>query len=409
MSYFPKQLVSLDDSRSTDAFARLRISSPLTLFDSLQQYGDNAAVWENATTGTGSVSYLPNESTIQLSTGGTASGAKVIRQTRESFRYQPGKSQLIVITFVFDGGAKANVRWRAGYFDTGDGFFFELDSSTVNIVKRSSTSGSTVDTAITQASWNLDKLDGTGPSGITLDVSKIQILAIDLQWLSAGRVRVGFDIGGIIVYVHEFKHANQITKAYMKTPCLPLRYEIENTGVAASASTMRQICGAVISEGGFEDVRGLQFSAGRGTSGAAVTTRRPIFSIRAATNGPNSIRNIGRIVPRDVQVACQTNDILYEVVLNGTLTGASFSSVASTSIADKDTSASAISGGTTVMSGLVVSGAGAVKGIVDDVFFRDFPLVYSGLGNQQDILSVVATSLTGSSTVFSQVTWQEYY
>lgn len=337
-------VVKFADSASNDAFSRIRTSHPVTLFDSMQQYGDNALVWENSFTGTGAVSNLLNESSVILSTGGTGSGAKVTRSTRAYHRYQPGKSQMILMTFTL-GTAVSNLRRRVGYFDANNGLFLEQISSGVSFVRRTNVTGTPTDTAVAQASWNIDKFDGTGPSGITLDFTKTQIMVIDLQWLGAGRVRFGFDINGIIYLAHQSLHANILSTVYMTTACLPIRLEIENTGVTSGTNTMQHICSAVISEGGFQGNYGFQFSEAN-TVGVGVTIRRPILSIRAKTTGPNSVRNTGHILLKAVEVMATSNSCLFEVVLNGTLTGASFAAVNATySLAERDSSATAISGG----------------------------------------------------------------
>lgn len=393
-----------------DAFSRLRVSQPAGLFDSMQQYGNNDLIWEGQATGTGTVSNLLNESTVQLSTGGNANGAKYVRQTRAYHRYLPGKSQLVFTTFVMDGGAVANLRRRVGYFDDSNGIFLELAGNALSIVRRTNVTGTPVDNSVAQASWNLDPMNGSGPSGITLDMSKAQILVIDLQWLGVGRVRVGFDINGIVYYVHEFLNANSLTTVYMTTACLPIRFEIENTGVTSGTNTFRHICSAVISEGGTEDQTGFQWSTNLNTAGPAVTTRRPILSLRAKTTGPNSVRNTGQILLRDFETIPNSNNgFRWELVLNGTLTGASFANVnANYSIAQVDTAASAITGGVVFDSGYVASSA-SVRGFSFASLFRRLPLVYSGLNNVQDTVSLVCTSLSGTANPLASMTWQELY
>ena len=407
--------VSFTDAAAVDAFSRLRVSAGVTLFDSMQQYGDDATVWENVVAGTGAVANLLNESTVQMTTGGTANGASVIRQTRQYHRYQPGKSQLVLMTFCMDGGGVVNNRRRIGYFDANNGFFLELVGTTINLVKRSFVSGVAVDTAIPQASWNIDKLNGTGPSGITLDITKVQILLLDLQWLGVGRVRIGFDIDGSVYYAHEFLHANLITSVYTTTACLPIRAENTNTGVTGGTVTMRQICAAVISEGGTERGRFRQFSANNGIAGVAVTTRRPVISIRAKTTGPNAARNTGLIKPGVLDVFATTNNALYEIVLNATtLTGAAFAAFSATSsITEVDTAATAIAGGTVLDSGFVtgsVLGTNARGPMAQESdLLQDLFLAYTSLLNVQETLTLVCTSFAATSTINAAWKWQELF
>ena len=175
-------------SVSNDAFGRLRVSEPFTLFDSSHRYSDNG-LWYQSVASSGSSSFNSNEGCIDM-TVTTTSGSEVVRETNKVFAYQPGKSFLVMNTFVFNTG-KANLRQRAGYFNTANGLFVELDGTTLNFVKRSSVSGSVVETKVARTSWNVDKLDGTGPSGITIDITKAQIFWMDLEWLGVGNVRMG--------------------------------------------------------------------------------------------------------------------------------------------------------------------------------------------------------------------------
>jgi hypothetical protein len=145
---------------------------------------------------------------------------------------------------------------RVGMFDDdgsgnnltpNNGIFFETDGVlSWNIAKNG-----TITETVTQANWNVDKLDGTGKSGITLKTDDTQILVIDFEWLGVGRVRVGFVIDGLIYYCHYFYHANNgFNSVYMSTPNLPLRYSIETDGT--NASHLDHICSTVMSEGGVE-------------------------------------------------------------------------------------------------------------------------------------------------------------
>ena len=396
----------LADGAQLDAFGRLRTSAPVTIFDSQHQYNVNALVWDTGlSTGTGSVSHLPNESAALLTTGGGLSGAKAILQTKAYHRYQPGKSQLVLFTGVFEV-AVANVRRRHGYFDAQNGLFFQQTTDGVAVVRRSYATGAAVDTVVLQSAWNLDPLDGTGDSGITLDVTKAQIFAIDLEWLSVGRVRFGFVFAGVLTYCHEFGNVNASAVPYMTTANLPVRAEVENTGVASGASTFKQICASVISEGGQEDERAYLFTGGNGITSIAVTTRRPIASVRPSLTF-NSIVNRGQIGPVEFDLIANAN-AFYEIVLNGELTGASFVSAGTHSIADVDVAATAISGGTIIESGYVSTAGGASRGTGRNNLLGRLALTLNAVGDTGDILSVVVTSFTGTANTSAQMTWREY-
>lgn len=244
-------IISGFGGQTADAFGRLRVSNPYTLFDTQNRYY-NHKQYSSSLSGTANVVYEANSSSFMCNVG-TASGDSVLRETVRVLPYQPGKSLLILSSFCFNS-TKPNLTQRTGFFDSDNGVFFEVVGATLNMVIRSSSTGSIIEDRIPQSSWNGDPLDGTGPSGISLDVALTQIWYCDIEWLGVGSVRVGFVINGQYITCHTFNHANipGNTTTYMTTATLPLRCEITNTGTTGSASMLRQICASVISEGGFQ-------------------------------------------------------------------------------------------------------------------------------------------------------------
>jgi hypothetical protein len=254
MSYFGNINVNASDSFSIDAFGRWRVSEPITLFDSDLVEGEFSSIWSTVSSGTGAFTFdgVLNRSQTRLSVNGGAGYA--ISQTFQRFKYQPGKSQLILATFNLSGNTP-NVTKRVGYFntlsssshtDSRDGIYLESDGVNVNICIAKGSKGTT--NSVPQSSWNLDKFDGNGPSKVLLDWSKAQILFIDFEWLGVGRVRTGFVVDGKIYYAHEFNHANNVTSVYMDSPHHSIRYEIRTTGTATGY--LDKICSSVQSEGG---------------------------------------------------------------------------------------------------------------------------------------------------------------
>jgi hypothetical protein len=267
---------------NTDAFGRLRVSEPYSLFDSQNRYAADNQFDTSTATG-GSTTYLANEATVRMDVD-TTSGAEVVRQSFRTMLYQPGKSLLFLGTFVMNA-AKANLRQRVGYFSTQNGLYFELTGAspgTKAFVLRTYIGGSVDNTTrrVEQSAWNGDKLDGTGASGYTLDLTKPQILWMDFEWLGVGNVRVGFIINGEYIVCHTYQNANFTgTSVYMTTATLPVRYEITNTAATADASSLKQICSSVVSEGGLEPTS-IDHVAIRTTALTGVgTTLLPLVSI----------------------------------------------------------------------------------------------------------------------------------
>ena len=329
---------------NTDAFGRVRVSQPYTLFDSQNRYAiDNQ--FDTSTATGGSTTYLPNEASVRMDVT-TSSGSEVVRQSYRSMPYQPGKGLLCLATFVMNS-PKTGLRQRAGYFGTQNGVFIQQNDSTVSFVLRSYISGSVSDArTVNQADWNGDKLDGTGDSGYTLDLTKAQILWMDFEWLGVGSVRCGFIIDGEYIVCHTFENANDITSVYMTTAVLPVRYEITNTAATASASSMKQICSSVVSEGGYEQTS-IEHVARRTTTRTSIsTTFVPLVSIRLASTALNAV-----VLPAKFNVMPTSTGDDFEVILAKNCTGltsASWAAVASDANVEMDTSATAMTLGTIV-------------------------------------------------------------
>lgn len=231
-----------------DAFGRARISSAFSLFASKQLYDAAPLFWDDQEVSGGGTNstHSSNRASSTLAVSANTAGKRV-RQTKRRFNYQPGKSQLIFMTAIM-GEGQAGITRRLGYFDDNNGLFFQLSGTEVRVARRTKVTGNVQDISVKQVDWNIDTLDGSGDSGITLDLSKAQIFVIDFEWLGTGRVRFGFMVDGNLYYCHQILAANVLTSVYMSTPNLPLRYEISNDGTGGAA-TLEVICNAVISEG----------------------------------------------------------------------------------------------------------------------------------------------------------------
>lgn len=393
---------------SVDAFGRLRTSQPLTLFDSNHRYQDNG-LWATSTASGGTVTFNSNQGLVDLAVT-TTSGSKVYRETLKTFAYQPGKSLLVMTTFVFSP-AKVNLRQRVGYYGDSNGMYLELNgigASSLSFVERSYVSGSVTETRISQANWNVDKLDGTGTSGMTLDPTKAQILWMDIEWLGLGTVRMGFVIDGKFITCHQFHHANLITSTYITTACLPLRYEIENTGTTASASTLKQICSTVISEGGYE-IRGAQQGIGTpittpttlGTAG----TYYPIVSLRLKTTRLDAV-----VILTALSFMGITNNANYNwQVRSGTVTiGGTWVSASSTSSVEYNITGTGLTDGRVLAQGYSSASNQSVSSIdvLRDELFK-FQLERDSFTGTSYELSLVASGSLLNAAVHGSMDFEE--
>jgi len=318
-SFCPQQPIEIaggGGSNAYDAFGRLRVSNPLTIFDSKNVMSKNN-LFDESTANGGTVTYTANKSTVNLNVT-EAAGSKTIRQSKRVMSYQPGKSLLIFNTFVMNAQTE-NLKQKVGLFDSNNGIFFQDTGTGYQIVRRTYTSGASVDTEVNQSAWNGDKLDGTGASGFDLDVSTSNILFIDIEWLGVGSVRVGFVINGQLITAHTFNNANSLTTVYMQTANLPIRYEIERTGTLAAATyTLQQICSSCISEGGYSP-EGLEQMIGTsqinaGVNLSTINTYYNIATIRIKSGRPYAV-----IVPAGIDVLnISNNDFEWGLFFNAT-------------------------------------------------------------------------------------------
>lgn len=388
---------------AVDAFGRARSAQPITLFDSFNRYQVNGG-FVTSNTATGNTTYDTNTSTISLNID-TTSGAKVVRETNKVFAYQPGKSLQILSTFVMDE-AKDGLRQRVGYFNDENGVFLEQANTNVRFVVRSNITGTPNDTTVLQENWNIDPLDGTGPSKITLDLTKAQIFFTDIEWLGVGSVRCGFVINGRLIHCHSFHHANIEDSVYMTTACLPIRYEIENTAETDSASTLNQICSSVISEGGYE-LRGRPRTIGSSSLFDLPTagTFYPVTSIRL-----KSTRMDGIVIPKNISLLGVGNNtrLHWKIVQGATITGGSWTSVGSDSAVEYNANTSAtMTGGTELVQGYVGINNQSGETITLDSGLFKFQLERNALANTVTTFTLAVSGAANGDDCLGAIMWEE--
>jgi hypothetical protein len=329
----------------------------------------------------------------------------VIRQTKQRFNYQPGKSELIFLTFY--GPQETGCTKRVGLFDgTGgtymtpnNGIFLSIEESdvTINIAKNGSTSES-----ISQASWNVDPMNGAGPSGITLDLDATQILVFDFEWLGVGRVRCGFVIDGIAYYFHYFNHANDstFTSIYMSTPNLPVRYDIQSDGTGGG--DFDHICCSVISEGGVE-LTGISRSIDTQNTHLDANTADQAYVLLALRLKTTHLDLT--VLPQTISMISETNDdFLWSILLNptyaGTLTYADITNSGCQRAAGA--TANTISAvGTKLASGYAKSSGSSSQTIVNNL------RIGSLIDGTRDELILAVTPLSSNADIQGSLTFRE--
>jgi hypothetical protein len=324
--------IKFADSGNLDAFSRLRVSTPFTLFDSKTLHNKASLFWSQVVSGTGGVNFTgENDASVTLSANGN--GHYAIRQTTQRFNYQPGKSQIAIFTGVITPVSNAIKRLglftslTAAPYNPSVGLYFETQTdspSSIAVVQQNSTN-LVPSVSARREDWNIDKLDGNGPSGKTLQLSGANIFLVDYEWLGVGRVRFGTVIDGQICYCHEINNAGNVQGAYIRTPNLPVRAELRQID-AGTAPTMKFICCTVMSEGG-ADFTGVTKAIDTGSAANGVTitaqgARRALLGLRLQALKLDSVNEVlnASVLPIP-QSSSTAAGYRFELVMNPTLSG----------------------------------------------------------------------------------------
>ncbi len=401
MSHIEDVNIQWQDTGNIDAFGRARVSELTTQFDAKQIYNGLPLFIDNVTNGLGTVFHNSTESASDMST--TGSGDYAISQTKQRFNYQSGKSQLIFMT-CYNFEAETSVSKKIGYYsssvgapyNTGyDGLFFESSGKvSINIWKRGVLTEQT-----NQEDWNIDKVDGTGKSGITIDWSKNIIFVVDFEWLGVGRVRWGVVIDGLIFYIHESKHANTTTGVYMLSPNQPLRWELRQAGEGSGSFTF--VCASVNSEGSINAL-GKVLSLNNGTThiNANNTSNNYILhSIRLNSS------NLGTLVDiLNFNTLSRTNDdYLWSVILNPSIAGGAltYSSVSNSSLDHAVGTGNYVTGGTVLSSGYVEGNRG------DAIEIKNAIRLGATITGVSDQLVFCVQPLSSNLDILGAIDWRE--
>lgn len=391
-----------------DQFQRLRVATPFTEI-SFQQSLDNLPLLLNnaETSGSGtSAVYSRNRASTTLGVSGTTAGTRVL-QSKITGAYQPGQVLEVLLTAVVGlGDTGINKRW--GYFNANNGAFFEQDDGVLYVVQRSYATGSPVDTRVAQSNWNVDSLDGSGPSGITLDITKDNMYSITLSWLSAGDVLLGINVNRKNIIAHQFSNGNSKNVVYMSNPNLPIRYEISNDGTG-NAATLEAIAASIIINGGQRAIGRPVYATRDGVPQTLATQDlyTPIVSVRFQSDMTEATASLSSV---DVFVTTTTN-YQWIVVLNPTIAGvdaASWMPLTASSL-EYDvsrTTANTVSGGYIVAGGYG-SSSNQIKSAVDSELQSSLTLGSFIDGTSDELVLAVANIDADGGTAYGSITMRE--
>jgi hypothetical protein len=383
-----------------DAFTRSRVSELYALFDGKVINDNQPFNWDDQQTSGANTSstFLANQASVNLSVTENIAGTRV-RQTFRRFNYQPGKSQLILMTFNLNIGADGITK-RLGYFSSLNGLFLQQKDNVVSVVRRTNVTGNVVDTTVSQSNWNLDKLDGTGRSKVTIDWTKAQLLTIDFEWLGVGRVRFGLYLDGQPVYFHQFLASNVLETVYMSSPNLPLRYEIINDGTGPT-NNLTCICSTVSSEGGQEATGFLRAIDSVSDFTLQQGTQYPLINLRLKSTHLDSL--IKFITFSAVSNAIARETVKIRLVLNGTINN----SANWVDITNSPLQSMLGTVNTTLTGGTILRSITAPAQVFINLPSQEAEILGSTINGVSDIISLVAEPVTANMKVFADLNWRE--
>lgn len=334
----------------TSQFGEIRVSEPSQQINLKSIYGVSALRDITTTAGSGSITNTSGEYVLKT----TASGAdSAIFDSAERGRYIAGQDAEAGIGIRVTDTPSGNQDLKWGYFDNTNGFGFGQDPTGIYVFTRKDST--TLKTY--QSDWALDKLDGQGDSGFTLDLSAGHIFQINFSWYGYGAIEFkavtfGEDSEQTMTKVHRIRKADEVS---VSDPNLPIRVEIANNGTADAFESLYVGGRQFATIGKFIPARRVT-SERRLSQGSIGETVLPTVSFRRKS-GFDSVS----VKAQGISIVT-TADVIVEIRTGGTLTGTSFgtptNTTASETAVESDTSATAITGGELIYSDLIEAGQG---------------------------------------------------
>ena len=284
------------------------------------------------------------DSMAVLQTGTNSTGAATLDSVK-IIKYRNGSGSVVRFTALFTTGI-ANSTQIIGVGDDEDGFFFGYNGATFGVMRRRNSS----DTWTAQSSWSEDTMDGSGPSGMTLDQTKLNVLEVQYQWLGSGQIifKVENPDTGMFVDVHKIKYANSNTVPSVYNPSFPMHLSVVNSG------NLTNLTLKTASLAGF--VEGKDISNGSINSFAADSTHSAeaeLFSIKNRDTHGGKTNRVS-VLLKAFTTGNDVNQIAtFRIYQNATLTSPTFVDVdATNSVVQTDVTASGFTGGKLLYSGV---------------------------------------------------------
>jgi len=380
---------------------RLKVAPFQTVFFNTFQYGKETDVWDESVVGVGTATHNASSSNVVMEVGSTA-GSKVVRQTKQVMRYIPGRPATLAFAIRLEA-PQVGIRRRFGLFNETDGVYFEDDGGTYSYVIRSSATGITTETRVTRENWNGEKFDGNGYTGVTADATIQQMISINYEWYGAGGVKFNWLMKNETIVSHEFENSNVNDLVWCRSPFLPIRCEIENVTGVAGTHYLYQGSNSLIQEGEPEKL-GTLLSISNPITGTTLTnanTFYPVISLRLKSDQLQAV-----MLLRSLQAVTNDNtNVYWRLYQNSTLTGASWADHPDpNSFMQYDTTATALTGGTTLLSGFTIAGGASLVDVDDKAALQ---IGRSGIGTISDTYTLACASPNTNKKALAVLNWIE--
>jgi len=393
----------IDRSINSDNFTtkdRLKVSEVTTTYFTSFQFGPTGD-WDPSTSSGGTITYNATLGGMDLGVSSTLNSQSIF-QTRRVMSYVPGRSSGLSGAYRLSNRTPG-IRYRWGIFDENNGAFFEVNGDDINCVVRSNTTGSVVDSSVPRSSWNEDKLDGSGRSGIILDLTKQQLPYIEYEWYGAGEVKYYFLIDGRKRLVHVASHANRISTVYCRTPFLPLRAEVKNLTGASGGGTLYFGSVSHVSEGN-ADRRGQVANVASPITGYTLTTAGTFYPVFSGRLKSTTLNALVKPIGFRLSTLGHTEGLHFKVLFSGVLTGGTWVDAAVLDpVSQFNTTATAISSPAILFAGYQPP---ATAGQFIS-FPQDSPLGRGTLGTVSDMLTLAIAGTSNNTTVMWSIDWLE--
>jgi hypothetical protein len=360
------------------------------------QYGIPTDMVDISAVTTGSTSAGPGSAI--LSTGASATG-ELKMSSKKVLHYSPGYEGDAFFTGAFTTGVANSIQY-IGLFDDNDGWAVGYQGTQFGVLFRRDNG---TDQFIPQASFNLDPIDGSGPSGFAIDPTKINLFRISYGWLGAAPITYQVcSPTGTWISFHRINYPNTQLVPHVENASLPIRAQVKNTGNTSNLSLITASWNASIAG----DIGGLrQFEYGAEAVTLTTNVDTPLFTIRNKPTFPTSNPQLNKTTVKVIFGTFATESsslVLFKFIKNGTLTGASYTDYSpEESVVQVDASATAITGGK------LAYATNAAQGSIRTTYFQqeDFDVSL----RPGETLTVTGKKTGGVVDVDAYIMWDEIY